>query len=134
MNPVVFPFLVEVGFVSWRSITGDHFVVSTTSANASSSSVGKLPGIQQVNDGVKRPPLPSELLSAVVVFGTFGMIADHNRKVGLLLAWGIVLARGLLVFSGSGGVNTTSAPTATSSTPATGGTSVAPAKGSTATA
>lgn len=93
MNPVVIPWLVEIGIISWRSLSGAHFSTQKSGQGSFAQSVIK-------TSGVKRPPLPSELLATFVIFGTYAVISEKNAQIGQLLAWGTVLATGLIFLSG----------------------------------
>lgn len=70
MDPLILPWLVEVGIITWRDISQQH-----------------------------RPPLPSEMLATFVVFGGFSLIAAQDSRVGKALGWGIVIATALNVFN-----------------------------------
>ena len=96
MNPVVIPWLVEIGIISWRSLSGTHF--STQKAATAQTPFAQKSVV--ATGGVKRPPLPSELLATFVIFGTYAVIAEKNAQIGQLLAWGTVLATGLIFLSG----------------------------------
>jgi hypothetical protein len=98
MNPVIWPAIVEIGFITWRSMTGVHYAVSTKGATGSGLGKGTGTTFVNINDNVKRPPLPSELLAVMLAFGVFGAIAEKEPRVGSLLAWGIVLATGFIAF------------------------------------
>lgn len=63
---VAWPWMAEIGIVSWRSVVRD-----------------------------KRPPLPSELLATFVIFGAFSIVSVSQPKIGSALGWGIVIATGL---------------------------------------
>lgn len=104
MTPIVLPWLVEIALITWRSMTGTHFQIMAGQQNidpATGKPMGpKLPGkVFGAVQGVKRPPLPSELLATFVAFGAYAAIAEKNAQIGRLLAWGTVLATGLLMFS-----------------------------------
>jgi len=66
MNTVAWPWMAEIGIMSWRSVVKD-----------------------------KRPPLPSELLATFVIFGAFSLVSIRQPKIGSALGWGIVIATGL---------------------------------------
>jgi hypothetical protein len=85
MNPIVWPWMVEIGLITYRSVTGEH--ISFT-----------LKGATTQNTGVKRPPLPSELLASFVAFGMFAAIAEKDKRIGSLLGWGIVVATAITMF------------------------------------
>ena len=108
MNPVVIPWLAEIGIMTYRSLSGEYF--SVTKGNGFSLQVKK-------TSGPKRPPLPSELLATFVIFGTYSVVGDSSnpqtRRIGALLAWGTVLATFLMLTSG--GTTTNSPPSSTSS-------------------
>src|SRR5215469_8796167 len=102
MNPVVLPWIVELVIVSWRSLTGTHFttVKGVQKTGGGSISPTMVPSVQKVTNGVKRPPLPSEVLATFVVFGACAAIAEKDARVGQLLAWGFVVATALLFLGG----------------------------------
>jgi len=103
MNSMVWPFMVETGLISYRSMTGKHLVTSTTRVQAPNfqGPLGsKSVPVGWVDDGIKRPPLPSELLAEFLIFGIFAAIASKDARVGALLGWGIVVATGLTMFGG----------------------------------
>jgi hypothetical protein len=89
MTPVVIPWLLEMGIVSWRSLRGIHSVVAK---DPKSGNVG----ISTQSSGVKRPPLPSEFLAVFGAFGIYAVISDSNPRVGQLLAWGTVIATAII--------------------------------------
>jgi hypothetical protein len=102
MNPIVLPWLAEIGIIFWRSLTGTHFTfgASKQAKDASGKSVGpNLPGGLSTVSGTKRLPLPSEILPSFLIFGIYAAIAEKDARVGQLLAWGTVLATGILMFS-----------------------------------
>jgi hypothetical protein len=101
MNPIVWPAIVEVGFITWRSMTGTHYAVSTKGSTGPGLGTGKVKLPYTVNTGVKRPPLPSELLAVMLAFGIFGAIAEKDARIGGLLAWGIVLSTGIIAVTGN---------------------------------
>lgn len=80
-SDVLAPFLAELAIISYRDLTTGLPVPG----GAASSAVGQ-PGAANI----KAPPLPSELLSAVIVFGAFSFIP--NDMIRNLLGWGIVIA------------------------------------------
>lgn len=96
MNPVVLPWLAEIGIITYRTMTGQRFTL-TTSGGVSGFGVVK-------GSGPKRPPLPSELLSTFIVFGAYSLIGTSGNsdmhRVAALLGWGTVLAT-ILVMTGS---------------------------------
>jgi hypothetical protein len=63
VNPVVLPWLAEIGLITWRDMRNN-----------------------------KRPPLPSELLATFVVFGTLSLIPQEYGTVAGLAGWGFVVA------------------------------------------
>ena len=113
MNPIVWPAIVEVGFITWRSMSGQHYAVSTKGATGAGLGQGKGTTFVNINDNVRRPPLPSELLAVMVAFGVFGAIAEKNARIGGLLGWGIVLATGFIAFGKGSTVGQTPAAPAT---------------------
>lgn len=93
MNSVMTPWAIEIGLITWRTMTGKRitavtpFVPLPASSNSTSADAVK-------TTGPKRPPLPSELLASFVAFGVCAIIADtdRGRQAGALLAWGLVVA------------------------------------------
>lgn len=65
MNGLFAAWVAETVLISWRSFTQN-----------------------------RRPPLPSEMVAAFVVFGTLGLIADNPtaRPPAVALGWGLVIA------------------------------------------
>jgi hypothetical protein len=70
MNDITYPFVAEIAVVTYRDMSKGQ-------------SDGK-------GNTITAPPLPSTLLSAVIVFGIFSFIPD--ARVRQLLGWGIVVA------------------------------------------
>lgn len=96
MNPVVIPWMIEIGIISWRTLSGKRASAIPFSPFPASSGLSGPTGSKGFTvTGPKRPPLPSEVLSTFIAFGAFGVIADsgeQGRRIGGLLAWGLVLA------------------------------------------
>lgn len=95
MNPLLFPAVVEIGVISYRTLTGQRLIVAK-------GQNGKF-GVQS-GSGPKRPPLPSELLAVIIVFSVYSAIAGNGAnpqraRIGALLGWGTVLATFLTMFS-----------------------------------
>lgn len=107
MNPVLYPWLAQVGLITYRSMQGQSFAVTWK---------GLYPTVTN-NKTSKRPPLPSELLSTFIIFGAYSVIGaggGERPRIAALLGWGTVLATFMLVAQGSQSsspaVNTPSTP------------------------
>lgn len=100
MNSVAIPWLGAIGIISYRTMSGKRDSI-VSGGVAPGSSIPSLKNV--VTTGPKRPPLPSELLATVIVFGTCSIIADRDERVGTLLAWGFLVAMTLSTI-GSGAV------------------------------
>ena len=122
MNAIVWPWMAEIALISWRSMEGVHLAVSGSALNSNlnPSNKNKVTATLAINDGVKRPPLPSELLASFVAFGLFAAIADKNATVGNLLGWGIVLAT-FMAMAGSPPTANITNPTLPGASPAAPG-------------
>lgn len=98
-NPVLVPWLAEIGIISWRTFTGNGTtVVKSTKAGAGAFSYELAPR----KNPVARPPLPSEILSTIIVFGTYSVIANgggSRPQIGAMLGWGTFLATALVFAS-----------------------------------
>jgi hypothetical protein len=105
MNPILLPWLAEIGIITYRDMTGQRFTVTRQGGS------GAFGLSVQRSTGPKRPPLPSELLATFIIFGTYSVIANgegQRARIGSLLGWGTVLAT-VLMLTGKGGTNATSA-------------------------
>lgn len=109
MNPIVWPWMIEVGLVTYRSFTGLHF---TPGKITQSKGQGIKAGSGVWSTGNKRPPLPSELLAVMIVFGLFSIVAQKDARIGSFLGWGIVIATGITLF-GSPSVSNPVTPAST---------------------
>lgn len=95
MNQVIAPMIVEIGIISYRTMTGRRInVVKNLSGGFSSYPA----------TGPKRPPLPSELVAVFVVFGVYSVIGGsgenvNRTRIAALLSWGTVLATFLSMYS-----------------------------------
>jgi hypothetical protein len=100
MNPVLFPWIAEIGLMTYRSMTGQRFALTR---NAPGVTGPFALGVVK-STGPKRPPLPSELIATYVVFGGASMLGEssnpNTRRIGSLIAWGLVLATGLMMAGG----------------------------------
>lgn len=96
MNPVIIPWTIEIGLISWRTLSGKRTSAVPFSPFPASTGISGPTGSKGfVGTGPKRPPLPSEILATFIAFGVFAVIADsgdQGRRIGGLLGWGIVLA------------------------------------------
>lgn len=54
----------------------------------------------------RRPPLPSEMLATVVVFGTLSLIGGEAAGPADLFAWGLVVAGALNIIPGVANLDT----------------------------
>jgi hypothetical protein len=102
VNPITLPWIAEIGIITYRSLTGVKINVSRASQQGSSK-IGL--GTTTINNGVKRPPLPSEILSTFIIFGAYSVIANGSGSrptIGSLLGWGTVLATVMVMAGGPG--------------------------------
>jgi len=99
------PFLAECIIIGYRDLANGQ-VANLGQNNGGATTTG--------NQTVKCPPVPSEILAAVIVFGAFSLIpADNIRR---LLCWGIVIAT-LVSPSFSNAVSNASKPSTPAPTP-----------------
>lgn len=79
MNNVLYPWLIEAGFLTWRTVTRGR--------------------PQQAGGG--KIPWPADYVSTFVVFGALGVIADSSpgaSRAATLAGWGFVIATVLNLF------------------------------------
>jgi hypothetical protein len=98
MNSVVVPWTLEIGIISWRTLSGKQLtsVIPFAPFPAKSGLSGPAGSSPTIASGSspKRPPLPSELLATFIAFGVCAILADSQQghTAGVLLAWGLVLS------------------------------------------
>lgn len=102
MNGVVIPWVLEIGIINYRTLTGQRDSITSGGNGLSLKNVK--------STGPKRPALPSELLATVIAYGTFSIIAERDNRIGSLLAWGITIAT-FMTLAVSKPTNTTAAST-----------------------
>lgn len=100
MNSVTLAWAVEIGIITFRTMSGESLTITTKSRLEAPNFMGPLPPIpsmQLTQTGVKRPPLPSELLSTLMfgVYAIIGNVGSNGPHIANLLAWGTVLATAL---------------------------------------
>jgi len=97
VNPLLYPALAETALVTYRG------VINKTN----------------VNNPIPHFPLPSQLVSVVVVYGALSIFPDSANRLASLLGWGFVVATALNVWSPGGKVATTNATVASNVTAGT---------------
>jgi hypothetical protein len=86
-NPLLYPALVETGLITYRG------VINKTN----------------VNNPIPHFPLPSQLMSVIIVYGGLSLFPESTERLAALMGWGFVVATALNLWTPGGKVATTNA-------------------------